>query len=91
MEPERKCRHECSAGVLLKLERANVRFPPVADIYLAKRVWKRMGGSGDASQRQRLASTRNEFLRRRDKCSTEACLAASYQERMREIADVSSR
>ena len=44
--------------------------------------------TADSRQRQRLASTRNDFLRRRDKCSSEACIAAAYRERMREIERV---
>ena len=44
----------------------------------------------DASQRRLLTTTRDAFLRYRNRCSTNACIAASYRDRMREIGDIMS-
>ena len=44
--------------------------------------------SADAQQRQRLRSTRDAFLRTRDRCRDESCIAARYRERMREIDEI---
>ncbi len=46
--------------------------------------------SANASQREALRVSRNAFLRKRDRCSTEACMSASYQERMSEIGTIMS-
>ena len=44
--------------------------------------------SGDAQQRRRLKTTRDAFLRQRDRCRDETCIAARYRERMREIDEI---
>ena len=45
---------------------------------------------GDARQRSLLQRTRNDFLRYRDNCPTNACIAETYRGRIREIRDISS-
>jgi hypothetical protein len=45
---------------------------------------------GDARQRSLLQRTRNEFLRYRDNCPTNSCIAETYRGRIREIRDISS-
>ena len=47
--------------------------------------------SADAQQRRRLKSTRDAFLRQRDRCRDERCIAARYRERMREIGEIRDR
>jgi len=42
----------------------------------------------DPEQRANLIRTRDAFLRYRDQCSTNACVAETYQGRMREIRDI---
>ena len=42
----------------------------------------------DARQRAMLARTRDAFLRFRDNCPSEACMAQTYRGRMREIRDI---
>ena len=39
-------------------------------------------------QRAQLRATRDAFLRYRDRCSSEACIAGAYRDRMREIGDI---
>ena len=47
--------------------------------------------SGNAAQRRDLKASRDAFLRRRDRCRDAACIASSYQQRMREIGAIRSR
>ncbi|HET9355071.1 MAG TPA: hypothetical protein VFO42_02780, partial [Sphingomicrobium sp.] len=42
---------------------------------------------GSAEQRALLSRTRGEFLRHRDSCPNDACIAETYRGRMREISD----
>lgn len=46
--------------------------------------------AGSASQRALLSRTRAEFLRHRDSCPNDSCIAETYRGRMREIADIMS-
>jgi hypothetical protein len=46
--------------------------------------------AADARQRGILTATRDSFLRYRDRCPTNACIAETYRGRMREIADIMS-
>jgi uncharacterized protein len=46
--------------------------------------------SANAAQRRDLKASRDAFLRRRDGCRQAACIANSYQERMREIGEIRS-
>ena len=45
---------------------------------------------GDARQRSLLQRTRNDFLRYRDNCPTNGCIAETYRGRIREIRDIAS-
>jgi hypothetical protein len=47
--------------------------------------------SANAAQRRDLKTSRDAFLRRRDRCREAACIASSYQQRMREISEIRSR
>ena len=86
-KPSFNCRYARTGGE--KAICSNARLASL-DRQMASQYYRAVA-SGDARQRQLLASTRNDFLRRRDRCQTEACIAASYRERMREIAEVSRR
>lgn len=44
--------------------------------------------AGSLAQRALLSRTRDAFLRHRDSCPNEACIAETYRGRMREIADI---
>jgi uncharacterized protein len=46
----------------------------------------------DASPEQRalLQRTRNRFLTFRDRCSSDACIAGAYRDRIREINDIAN-
>ena len=44
--------------------------------------------AGSAQQRALLSRTRGEFLRHRDSCPNDACIAETYRGRMREISDI---
>ena len=46
--------------------------------------------SANAAQRRDLKNSRDAFLRRRDRCREAACIANSYQQRMREISEIRS-
>jgi len=44
----------------------------------------------DRRQRATLAATRDSFLRFRDRCPSDSCVAETYRGRMREIRDIMS-
>ena len=44
--------------------------------------------SADAPRRSELRRTRDRFLRYRDRCDSDACIAEAYEGRMREIRDI---
>ena len=44
--------------------------------------------TADARQRTQLVRSRSAFLRFRDRCTSDACIAETYQGRMREIRDI---
>ena len=44
--------------------------------------------AGSAEQRALLSRTRAQFLRHRDSCPSDACIAETYRGRMREIGDI---
>jgi hypothetical protein len=47
--------------------------------------------AADRGQRRQLTVTRDRFLRYRDRCGSDACIADAYQGRMREIDDIMRR
>jgi uncharacterized protein len=42
----------------------------------------------DRGKRLQLERSRNRFLRFRDSCGSDACVAGAYRDRMREIDDI---
>ena len=45
---------------------------------------------GDPRQRRLLTSSRDDFLRNRDQCRSQGCVAQRYEERMAEIRTIMS-
>jgi uncharacterized protein YecT (DUF1311 family) len=50
--------------------------------------FQRALADADPEQRRLLVSTRNSFLRYRDQCPNDGCIAETYRGRMREIRDI---
>jgi hypothetical protein len=50
--------------------------------------FNRAVAAADRGKRLQLQRSRNRFLRFRDSCSSESCVAAAYRDRMREIDDI---
>jgi uncharacterized protein YecT (DUF1311 family) len=69
----------CTNGSLASLDRQ-----------MASKYYRAIA-SADASQRQTLSRSRDAFLRRRDRCGSDACVAATYNERIQEIAAIAGR
>jgi uncharacterized protein len=46
--------------------------------------------SASPGEREMLQRTRASFLRFRDRCTSDACIADTYRGRMREISDIMS-
>jgi uncharacterized protein YecT (DUF1311 family) len=47
--------------------------------------------SANSSQREALRTSRNAFLRKRDRCTSTSCVSASYEERIGEIGEIMTR
>lgn len=50
--------------------------------------FNRATGQADSQQQALLRQTRDSFLRYRDRCASNSCIASSYQGRIREIRDI---
>lgn len=82
--PSFNCRHArtrgeiavCSDGGLAALDRQ-----------MATQYYRAVSAASPR-QRQLLHSTRDEFLRFRDRCTSNGCIAETYRGRMREIGDI---
>lgn len=48
-------------------------------------------GSANAAQREALRTSRNAFLRKRDRCTSPSCVATTYEERIGEIGAIMAR
>ncbi len=57
------------------------------DRQMAAQYYRALSAAGPR-QRQLLRSTRDEFLRFRDRCTNNGCIAETYRGRMREIRDI---
>ena len=66
----------CSNGGLASLDRQMA-----SQFYRAR-------SAANPRQRALLERTRGSFLRFRDTCGSQACMAAAYRDRMREIDDI---
>lgn len=61
-----------------------------ADRRMASLYYSQMTNA-DAEARRRLRATRDRFLARRERCGSEACVAAAYEERVAEIRGIAAR
>jgi uncharacterized protein YecT (DUF1311 family) len=68
----------CSSGELANLDRQMAA------------QFNRAMASASPGERQMLERTRGSFLRFRDRCGSDACVAETYRGRMREISDITS-
>ncbi len=82
--PSFNCRYARTRG-----EIAVCREPGLAalDRQMASQFYRALR-SADARQRDTLTATRDSFLRFRDRCPSDACIAEAYRGRMREIRDI---
>jgi len=60
-----------------------------SDRRMSSQFYAALAGS-DARTRGALRSSRDRFLARRERCSSEACVARAYEQRMAEIRDIAS-
>lgn len=84
--PSFNCRYARTRG-----EIAVCRDPGLAalDRQMASQFYRALRVA-DPRQRATLTATRDSFLRFRDRCPSDACIAEAYQGRMREIRDIMS-
>ena len=84
--PSFNCRYARTRG-----EVAVCRDPGLAalDRQMASQFYRALRAA-DRRQRATLTATRDSFLRFRDRCPTNACIAEAYRGRMREIRDIMS-
>lgn len=82
--PSFNCRHARTSG-----EIAVCNNPSLAalDRQMAEQYFRALSVAGPR-QRAQLTATRSAFLRFRDQCPSEACIAETYRGRMREIRDI---
>jgi uncharacterized protein len=85
--PSFNCRYARTRG-----EIAVCRDPALAslDRQMAAQFYRAMAVARPGA-RVILQRTRNRFLRFRDSCGSDACIAESYRGRMREIRDITAR
>lgn len=85
-QPSFNCRHARTRG-----EIAVCRDPGLAalDRQMAGQYYRAIAVA-DRGQRATLTATRDSFLRYRDRCPNDACIAETYRGRMREIRDIMS-
>jgi uncharacterized protein YecT (DUF1311 family) len=83
--PSFNCRHARTRGEIAVCSDEGLA---ALDRQMAAQYYRAISAA-DARQRQLLARTRDAFLRFRDRCPSEACIADAYRGRMREIRDIS--
>jgi hypothetical protein len=82
--PSFNCRYARTRGEIAICKDAGLA---ALDRQMASQYYRAIA-SANATQRRALQTSRDAFLRRRDSCRQAACIASSYQERMREIAEI---
>lgn len=84
--PSFNCRYARTRG-----EVAVCRDPELAalDRQMAGQYYRAIAAA-DRRQREILTATRDSFIRFRDRCPSDACIAETYRGRMREIRDIMS-
>lgn len=84
--PSFNCRYARTRGEIAICKDAGLA---ALDRQMASQYYRAIA-SANAAQRRDLKASRDAFLRRRDGCRQAACIANSYQERMREIGEIRS-
>ena len=84
--PSFNCRYARTRGEIAICKDAGLA---ALDRQMASQYYRAIA-SANATQRRALQTSRDAFLRRRDRCRQAACIASSYQERMREIEAIRS-
>ncbi len=84
--PSFNCRHARTSG---EIAVCSDRGLAALDRQMAAQYYGAIAAA-DARQRRLLTNTRDVFLRYRDRCQTDACIADAYRGRMREISDIGS-
>lgn len=82
--PSFNCRYARTRGEIAVCSDAGLA---ALDRQMAVQYYRAVAAAGPR-QRQLLRSTRDEFLRFRDRCASNGCIAETYRGRMREIADI---
>ena len=82
--PSFNCRYARTKGELAVCSDARLAS---LDRQMASQYYRALAAA-DPRQRALLARTRDSFLRFRDRCPSEACVAETYRGRMREIRDI---
>ena len=85
--PSFNCRYARTRGEIAICKDAGLA---TLDRQMASQYYRAVA-SANAQQRRDLKTSRDAFLRRRDRCREAACIASSYQQRMREISQIRSR
>lgn len=84
--PSFNCRHARTRGEIAVCQDAGLA---VLDRRMAAQFYRALA-QADRRQRATLTATRDSFLRYRDRCPTNACIAETYRGRIREIRDIMS-
>lgn len=84
--PSFNCRYARTRGEIAICRDAGLA---ALDRQMAAQFYRALRGA-DPRQRAMLTATRDSFLRFRDRCSTDACIAETYRGRIREIGDIMS-
>ena len=82
--PSYNCRHAGTRTEIMVCANPDLaaRDRRMASVYYAAMA------NSDGTTRSRLRRSRDRFLARRERCASEACVAAAYEERVREIRQI---
>ena len=85
-KPSFNCRYARTRGEIAVCRDSGLA---ALDRQMAAQYYRALAAA-DARQRATLTSTRDSFLRYRDRCPSDSCIAETYRGRMREIRDIMS-
>jgi hypothetical protein len=85
--PSYNCRHAGTRSEIMVCANPSLAASDrrMASVYYAAMA------DANGETRHRLRRSRDRFLARRERCSSEACVAAAYEERVREIRQITGR
>ena len=86
-KPSFNCRYARTRGEISVCSDAGLAL---LDRRMANNYYRAVA-SANADQREALRTSRNAFLRKRDRCTSPSCVSASYQERLGEISNIMTR